>query len=125
MQLVYNLFITVSQLVCNMFEFHDLQLFTIVWTLVIYVWGCSSNCCPTFDADFFVVGGSVLKVLKDLKKIDSDDIIPFGHQKKLFDLSKSLNIEIQLKGNKKGNGKIIIPFTDDDKLSEIFNKIKI
>ena len=59
------------------------------------------------------------------KKIDSDDIIPFGHQKKLFDLSKSLNIEIQLKRNKKGNGKIIIPFTDDDKLSEIFNMIKI
>ena len=59
------------------------------------------------------------------KKIDSDDIIPFGHQKKLFDLSKSLNIEIHLKRNKKGNGKIIIPFNDDDKLSEIFNKIKI
>ena len=62
---------------------------------------------------------------KKRKKIDSDDIIPFVHQKKLFDLSKSLNIEIQLKRNKKGNGKIIIPFTDDDKLSEIFNKIKI
>ena len=59
------------------------------------------------------------------KKIDSDDIIPFGHQKKLFDLSKSLNVEIKLKRNKKGNGKIIIPFTDDDKLSEIFNKIKV
>ena len=59
------------------------------------------------------------------KKIDSDDIIPFVHQKKLFDLSKSLNIDIQLKRNKKGNGKIIIPFTDDDKLSEIFNKINI
>ena len=59
------------------------------------------------------------------KKIDSDDIIPFVHQKKLFDLSKSLNIDIQLKRNKKGNGKIIIPFNDDDKLSEIFNKIKI
>ena len=59
------------------------------------------------------------------KKIDSDDIIPFGHQKKLFDLSKSLNVEIKLKRNKKGNGKIIIPFTDDNKLSEIFNKIKV
>ena len=59
------------------------------------------------------------------QKIDSDDIIPFGHQKKLFDLSKSLNVEIKLKRNKKGNGKIIIPFTDDDKLSEIFNKIKV
>ena len=54
------------------------------------------------------------------KKIDSDDIIPFGHQKKLFDLSKSLNVEIKLKRNKKGSGKIIIPFSDDDKLSEIF-----
>ena len=59
------------------------------------------------------------------KKIDTDDIIPFGHQKKLFDLSKSLNVEIKLKRNKKGNGKIIIPFTDDNKLSEIFNKIKV
>jgi len=59
------------------------------------------------------------------KKIDSDDIIPFGHQKKLFDLSRSLNVEIKLKRNKKGNGKIIIPFTDDNKLSEIFNKIKV
>ena len=59
------------------------------------------------------------------KKIDSDDIIPFGHQKKLFDLSKSLNVEIKLKRNKKGSGKIIIPFSDDDKLSEIFNKIKV
>ena len=59
------------------------------------------------------------------KKIDSDDIIPFGHQKKLFDLSRSLNVEIKLKRNKKGNGKIIIPFSDDNKLSEIFNKIKV
>ena len=59
------------------------------------------------------------------KKIDSDDIIPFSHQKKLFDLSKSLNVEIKFKRNKKGNGKIIIPFTDDNKLSEIFNKIKV
>ena len=59
------------------------------------------------------------------KKIDSDDIIPFSHQKKLYDLSKSLNVEIKLKRNKKGNGKIIISFTDDDKLSEIFNKIKV
>ena len=59
------------------------------------------------------------------KKIDSDDIIPFGHQKKLFDLSKNLNVDIQFKRNKKGNGKIIIPFSDDEKLSEIFNKLKI
>ena len=57
------------------------------------------------------------------KKIESEDIIPFGHQKKLFDLSKNLNVDIQFKRNKKGSGKIIIPFSDDEKLSEIFNKI--
>ena len=57
------------------------------------------------------------------RKITSDDIIPFTLQKKLFDLSKDLNVEIKLKRNKKGNGKIIIPFSDDDKLDEIFNKI--
>ena len=59
------------------------------------------------------------------KKIESEDIIPFGHQKKLFDLSKNLNVDIQFKRNKKGSGKIIIPFSDDEKLSEIFNKLKI
>ena len=59
------------------------------------------------------------------KKIDSEDIIPFVHQKKLFDLSKNLNVDIQFKRNKKGSGKIIIPFSDDEKLSEIFNKLKI
>ena len=59
------------------------------------------------------------------RKIDSEDIIPFIHQKKLFDLSKNLDVKIQLKRNKKGNGKIIIPFSNDDKLSEIFNKIKL
>ena len=59
------------------------------------------------------------------KKIVSEDIIPFGHQKKLFDLSKNLNVDIQFKRNKKGSGKIIIPFSDDEKLSEIFNKLKI
>ena len=59
------------------------------------------------------------------KKIDSEDIIPFGHQKKLFDLSKNLNVDIQFKRNKKGSGKVIIPFSDDEKLSEIFNKLKI
>ena len=46
-------------------------------------------------------------------------------KKKLFDLSKNLNVDIQFKRNKKGNGKIIIPFSDDEKLSEIFNKLKI
>ena len=42
------------------------------------------------------------------KKIDSEDIIPFGHQKKLFDLSKNLNVDIQFKRNKKGNNSLFI-----------------
>ena len=47
----------------------------------------------------------------------------FSHQKMLFDLSKNLDKKIQLTKNKKGNGKIIIPFSDDDELTLIFNKI--
>ena len=41
----------------------------------------------------------------------------------LFDLSKSLDKRVQLTKNKKGNGKIIIPFSNDDELTSIFNKI--
>jgi len=47
----------------------------------------------------------------------------FSHQKMLFDLSKNLDKKIKLTKNKKGNGKIIIPFSDDDELTLIFNKI--
>ena len=41
----------------------------------------------------------------------------------LFDLSKSLDKKVQLTKNKKGNGKIIIPFSNDEELTAIFNKI--
>lgn len=57
------------------------------------------------------------------KQDNTNEILLFSHQKMLFDLSKSLDKKIQLTKNKKGNGKIIIPFSDDDELTSIFNKI--
>ena len=58
------------------------------------------------------------------KKTDKNiETLLFSHQKMLFDLSKNLDKKIQLTKNKKGNGKIIIPFSDDDELTLIFNKI--
>jgi len=63
------------------------------------------------------------------KRISKDKIIktphPFSHQKMIHDLSRKLDAFIELKRNKKGKGKIIIPFnTDDDfeKIVEIINK---
>jgi len=60
-----------------------------------------------------------------VKKTKSENIIAFAHQKKIFDLSKNLNQKIELKTTKKGNGKIIIPFSNEDELSDILNKIKL
>jgi ParB family chromosome partitioning protein len=58
------------------------------------------------------------------KKTDKNiETLLFSHQKMLFDLSKNLDKKIHLTKNKKGNGKIIIPFLDDDELTLIFNKI--
>ena len=58
------------------------------------------------------------------KKQDKNtETLLFSHQKMLFDLSKSLDKKVQLTKNKKGNGKIIIPFSNDDELTSIFNKI--
>jgi ParB family chromosome partitioning protein len=58
------------------------------------------------------------------KKTDKNiETLLFSHQKMLFDLSKNLDKKIHLTKNKKGNGKIIIPFSDDDELTLIFNKI--
>ena len=58
------------------------------------------------------------------KKQDKNtETLLFSHQKMLFDLSKNLDKRIQLTKNKKGNGKIIIPFSNDDELTSIFNKI--
>ena len=45
--------------------------------------------------------------------------IPFKHQKMIHDLSKQNNVNIQLKYNKKGEGKIIIPFSNDLELVDL------
>ena len=50
---------------------------------------------------------------------------PFSHQKIIHDLSRKLDTSIELKRNKKGKGKIIIPFNTDEnfkKIVEIINK---
>jgi ParB family chromosome partitioning protein len=45
--------------------------------------------------------------------------IPFSQQKMLHDLSKNINAYVELKRNKKGKGKIIIPFENDQDFEKI------
>ncbi len=45
--------------------------------------------------------------------------LPFSQQKKAYDLSKNINTNIELKRNKKGNGKLIIPFENDEDFERI------
>ena len=47
----------------------------------------------------------------------------FSQQKMIYDLSKKLNINIEMKRNQNGKGKIIIPFKNDEDLSRVFNII--
>jgi ParB family chromosome partitioning protein len=39
----------------------------------------------------------------------------------VHDLSKNLEKDVELKRNKKGKGKLIIPFANDEDLERIFN----
>ena len=48
---------------------------------------------------------------------------PFLQQKMIHDLSKNINTLIELKRNKKGRGKLIITFNDDEDLIRIIEKI--
>ena len=41
----------------------------------------------------------------------------------VHDLSRTLDKEVELKRNKKGKGKLIIPFTNDAELAKIFEFI--
>ena len=41
----------------------------------------------------------------------------------MHDLSRSLDKDVKLKRNKKGKGKLIIPFSNDDELARIFEII--
>jgi ParB family chromosome partitioning protein len=57
------------------------------------------------------------------KTISTPNPLPFSQQKMVHDLSKTLDKEIELKRNKKGKGKLIIPFTNDEDLAKIFEFI--
>ena len=49
--------------------------------------------------------------------------LPFQYQKMAHDLSRNLEKEIEIKRNKKGKGKLIIPFNNDEDLAKIFDII--
>mgnify|MGYP001294900935 CR=1 FL=1 len=49
--------------------------------------------------------------------------MPFQYQKMMHDLSRNLEKEVELKRNKKGKGKLIIPFKNDEDLAKIFEFI--
>jgi len=49
--------------------------------------------------------------------------LPFSQQKMVHDLSRKLDKDVEIKRNKKGKGKLIIPFTNDEDLAKIFEFI--
>ena len=57
------------------------------------------------------------------KAANSPQPLPFQHQKMVHDLSRNLEKKIELKRNKKGKGKLIIPFNNDEDLAKIFGII--
>jgi len=57
------------------------------------------------------------------KAISTPNPLPFSQQKMAHDLSRTLGKEVELKRNKKGKGKLIIPFTNDAELAKIFEFI--
>ena len=57
------------------------------------------------------------------KAISTPNPLPFSQQKMVHDLSKKLGKEVELKHNKKGKGKLLIPFSNDKDLERIFELI--
>ena len=49
--------------------------------------------------------------------------MPFASQQKIHHLSKYLEKDINIKRNKKGKGKLIIPFNSDDDFISLMEKI--
>ncbi|MBC8265452.1 MAG: ParB/RepB/Spo0J family partition protein [Flavobacteriales bacterium] len=58
------------------------------------------------------------------KKVRIVNPLPFDKQRKMHELSNYLDREVQLKTNKKGKGKLIIPFSSDEDFEEILSLIK-
>ena len=58
------------------------------------------------------------------KKKQTNYIPTFTQQKIVHDISKKLNTNVELKCNKKGTGKLIIPFNNDQELDKIIKILK-
>ena len=56
-------------------------------------------------------------------KVSTPNPLPFSQQKMVHDLSRNLDKDVELKRNKKGKGKLIIPFSNDEDLARIFEII--
>lgn len=65
---------------------------------------------------------SYKRISKDLKIITP---LPFSQQKMIHDLSKKLEMQVDIKKNKKGKGKIIISFNNENDISKIFKLINL
>ncbi len=66
---------------------------------------------------------STYKRTSKVKKTTTANPLPFAQQKLVHDLSRNLDKEVELKRNKKGKGKLIIPFNNDEDLAKIFEII--
>ena len=55
------------------------------------------------------------------KVVNTPTPLAFSQQKMVHDLSRNLEKDVELKRNKKGKGKLIIPFANDEDLERIFN----
>ena len=58
------------------------------------------------------------------RKIKIKTTLPFDKQRKIYELSTYLNREIELKTNKEGKGKLLIPFNSDKDFERILGLIK-
>ena len=58
------------------------------------------------------------------KKVKIVNPLPFDKQRKIHELSNYLDREVQLKTNKKGKGKLTIPFSSDEDFEKIIVLIK-
>ena len=60
---------------------------------------------------------------KTRRKPSHSNNLPFSIQQNIHNLSISLDKEIKLRNNKKGNGKLIIPFNSHEDLNQLIKKI--
>ena len=58
------------------------------------------------------------------KKVKIVNPLPFDKQRKIHELSNYLDSKVQMKTNKKGKGKLIIPFSSDEDFEKIIVLIK-